>query len=229
MGSEIRKMAAAANVQRITISLHAGAEIAAAREASNVSRGSVSRGGSAPKTASEGCKPPIIILKASAGNLSDRGTEFTKFPLWARPYQCVFCKIPCTIGSQADIAILVLWEVSTNTVLTNTTFPSRSEADSREEFAGASLCSGTLSSTRFSVNCSYHSGKSRNRSLRADSVSSFLSVFSVSVGSSERSLCAHLLVLSLRAFAGRNVQTTESCNNDAGDVCVVDCAGRAGR
>ena len=30
------------------------------------------------------------------------------------------------------------------------------------------------------------------------------------------------LVISLRVVAGRNVETTESCGNDAGDVCVVE-------
>ena len=63
---------------------------------------------------------------------------------------------------------------------------------------------------------------SSNRSPRADSVSSFLSVFSVSVGSSNRSPRADLLVFSLRVVAGRNVETTESCSNDAGCVCVVE-------
>ena len=50
----------------------------------------------------------------------------------------------------------------------------------------------------------------------------FLSVFSVSVGSSDRSHRAWLLVLSLRVVAGRYVETTESCRNDVGDVCVVE-------
>ena len=40
-------------------------------------------------------------------------------------------------------------------------------------------------------------------------------VFSVSVGSSDRSLRAWLLVLSLRVVAGRNVETTKSCGNGA--------------
>ena len=31
--------------------------------------------------------------------------------------QCVFCKDPCHIGSQADFAISDFWEVSINTVL----------------------------------------------------------------------------------------------------------------
>ena len=42
--------------------------------------------------------------------------------------------------------------------------------------------------------------------------------FPVSVGSSDRSSRAALLVLSLRVVAGRNVESTESCGNDARDV-----------
>ena len=42
--------------------------------------------------------------------------------------------------------------------LPDTTFARGSEDNSREELAGASRCSGTLSSTRFSVNSSNHSG-----------------------------------------------------------------------
>ena len=72
------------------------------------------------------------------------------------------------------------------------------------------------------MNSSNHSGRSRNRSLRAGSVSSFLSVFSVSVGSRDKSPRVWPLVLSLRVVVGRNVVTIESCGNDAGDVCAVE-------
>ena len=106
--------------------------------------------------------------------------------------------------------------------LPDTTFLNGSEAASREELAGASLCTGTLSSTRCSVNSSNRSGRSRNGSPRTVSLSSFLCVFSVSVGSGDRSPRAWLLVLSLRVVAGRNEETIESCGNDAGDVCVVE-------
>ena len=117
---------------------------------------------------------------------------------------------PCHLGLHADVAVSVLREVSANTVLARYHFfPRGSEADSREELAGASLCAGTLSSTRFSVNSSNHSGRSRNKSPRASSVSSFLSL-------------SMLLVLSHRVVAGRNVETTESCGIDAGDVGVAE-------
>ena len=69
---------------------------------------------------------------------------------------------PCYLGLHANVAVSVL-RVSEKTVLTDTTVLSGSEADSREELAGASLCAGTLSSTMFSVNSSDHSGRSRNK------------------------------------------------------------------
>ena len=68
------------------------------------------------------------------------------------------------------------------------------------------------------MNSSNPSGRSHN----AGSVCSFLSVFSVSVSSSDKSLRALLLVLSLRVVAGRNAETTESTGNDAGHVCAVE-------
>ena len=52
-----------------------------------------------------------------------------------------------------------------------TSFLTGSVVDSREELAGASLNSGTLSSTRFSLNSANHSGISGNRSIRANSLS----------------------------------------------------------
>ena len=78
-----------------------------------------------------------------------------------------------------------------------TTFLSGSEADSREELAGESLCIGTLSSVRFSVNSCKRSGRSCNGSPSTSS-----------------------LTLSLRIDAGRDVDFTESCGDDVGDVDV---------
>ena len=54
--------------------------------------------------------------------------------------------------------------------LPDTTFARGSESNSLEELE-ASRCSGTLSSTRFSVNSSSHSGRSRDGSLRTYSLS----------------------------------------------------------
>ena len=71
-----------------------------------------------------------------------------------------------------------------------------------------------FSSTRFSVNSSDHYGRSRNGSLRAVSLSSFLFVFSAFVGSGDG---VSFLML-LRVDAGRNVGITVSCGSDAGDV-----------
>ena len=83
----------------------------------------------------------------------------------------------------------------------DTTFPRGSEADSREEPAGASLCSGTLSTTRFSMNSSDHSGRSRNGSLPTLSM---------------------LLVVSLLVDAVRCVGTTASSDNVVGGVGVAE-------
>ena len=68
---------------------------------------------------------------------------------------------PCNLGFLANVAVSVLREVSEILWLPDTTFLSGSEAGLRKELAGASLCAGTLSSTRFSVNSSNHSGMSR--------------------------------------------------------------------
>ena len=78
-----------------------------------------------------------------------------------------FAKSPRDFCPHADLAMFVLREVSMNTVLARYHFfPRGSEADSREELAGSSRCSGALSSTGFSVNSSNHSGRSRNGSPR---------------------------------------------------------------
>ena len=81
---------------------------------------------------------------------------------------------------------------------------------------------GLFSSTIFSVNSCNNSGRSRNGFRRADSVSPFLFMFSVSVGSGNRCPRTVLLVLSLRVDSGRTIGITESCGNDAGDVRVVE-------
>ena len=87
-----------------------------------------------------------------------------------------------------------------------------SEADSWEELAGASVCSGTLSSTRFSVNSSNHSGRSCNGFRVPARCPHFIFGFAV--------FCWFWRQVSLCLPAGRNVETTESCGNDAGDVGV---------
>ena len=92
----------------------------------------------------------------------------------------------------------------------DTTFSRGSDADSREELAGASLCAGTLSSTRFSVNYSNHSGKSSNGFPRTLS----LSFFSISAGSCDGLLHTVVLELSLLVDA----EWSASGNTDVGDV-----------
>ena len=126
---------------------------------------------------------------------------------WSR-YGCASAfpaRSPCYFGSHADVAILVFREVRLILCLPDTTFTRGSEADSREELASASLCSGTLSSTRFSVKTSNHSGKSRNGFLSVPSrCLVFCFGFGFSSGSrdgSPRSL-SMLLVLSLSCWYG---------------------------
>ena len=134
-------------------------------------------------------------------------------------YRCAFAfsaQNPCYFGPHADAVASVLREVSMSTVLTRYHCLNGSEAESREELAGASLKAGTLSSTRCSEIFSNHSGRSRNGSL-----SSFF-VFTVSVGSGDGSLHARLLVLSHCVDAGRNVGITASCGSDAGDLGVAE-------
>ena len=97
----------------------------------------------------------------------------------------------------------------TNTVIAwYDTFPRGSADNSWEELAGASLRAGTVSSTRFSVNSSNHSGRSRNGFLRTSSrclhfclVFWFLLVHATGLPSTV------LLVLSLLVDAGCNVGT----------------------
>ena len=88
--------------------------------------------------------------------------------------------------------------------LPETTFARGSEDNSREEL-GASRCSWTLPSTRFSVNSSNHPGRSRNGSLRTTSLS-FLR------DESPHSYSQHL------SDAGCCAGITNSCDEDVGDV-----------
>ena len=124
----------------------------------------------------------------------------------------------CTLGSQADVAISVLREVRKNCACPITLLRG-SEPDSREELAGASLCSGTLSSTRLSVNSSNHSGRSRNGFPRTFSLSPFFFVlFFGFCWFMATGLHAVLLELSLLVDAW----CSASCNTDVGDVGVAE-------
>ena len=82
----------------------------------------------------------------------------------------------------------------------DTTFARGSEDNSKEELE-AFRCSETLSSTRFSVNYSDHSGRSRNESLRTLSMP---------------------LVLSLLVDAGCCEGITASCDNVVGGAGVAE-------
>ena len=78
-------------------------------------------------------------------------------------------KSPRNLGSHADFVTFVLREVSMETELARYD----SEADSREELAGASLWAGTLSHQKIAVNSSNLSGRSRNGFPRTVSLSLF--------------------------------------------------------
>ena len=142
--------------------------------------------------------------------------------LEARQYQCAFCNEPLLFWFSSRCRNFGPSGSEFKYCLPETTFLSGSEADSREEFAGASLCAGPLSSTRFSVKLFNHSGRSRNGSPRSVWLSPFLFVFAVSVGFDDGSPHAWLLVISLRVDAGRHVEITASCGGDAGDVGVAE-------
>ena len=100
--------------------------------------------------------------------------------------------------------------------LPDTTFARSPESNSREELE-ASRCSGTLSSTRFSVNSSSHSGRSRKVSPRTSSLSFFLG-FLISVGPRDESPRTSSLILLLLIEAGCCVGVTASCDEGVGDV-----------
>ena len=131
---------------------------------------------------------------------------------------------PCYFGSQADVAISVLREVNLYiyiyVVLARYNFSSRLWSWLTKEIAGASLYSGTLSSTRFFVYFSNHSGRSRNGFPRTLSLSSFLFGFGISAGPRDGSLRTLSMprVFSLLFLAGCCVGTMGSCGTNVGEV-----------
>ena len=78
----------------------------------------------------------------------------------------------------------------------------------------ASRCSGTLSSTRFSLNSCSHSGRSCDKFPCTSTSSSFLSGFSVSAGPRDRFACTYSLIFSLLVDAGWSVRVTLSFDED---------------
>ena len=159
------------------------------------------------------------------------------FPLWARLYQHVFCKMPsifCCL--QADIAMWVLRKVRIYTVLTRTWFHlcfRDSIGNSWEELVvsrslGAGFLrdsAGLLSPTKFSLKSwsqSRNSYKSCNRLLCTSSSPSFLFLFSVSVGLCNGLHRSSSLVLPLLSGVGFSVylltSITEFCDEDFDEV-----------
>ena len=86
-----------------------------------------------------------------------------------------------------------------------------------------SLNANTPSSSRFSVNSSNHSGKSRNRFPGTGTLSLFLFVSLVSVRFRNRFPDARMFVLSLRVVAGLDEESSDvSCGNYVGDVLALE-------
>ena len=97
-----------------------------------------------------------------------------KFPLWARLDQCVGALVIFVLKQISQCRSFGKWVKIL--CLPDTTFAHGSESNSWEELE-ASRCSGTLTETRFSVNSSSHSGRSRNGSPRTSSLSFLFGVF----------------------------------------------------
>ena len=103
-------------------------------------------------------------------------------------FTCAFsARSPCDLGSPAYLAFPVFREVTINTVFSRNAVLTHSVGGSREELAGGSPCSGTLSSTRFSLNSYNHPGNSRNAFRRARLLSPFFTVSVFVVVSGNRS------------------------------------------
>ena len=86
-----------------------------------------------------------------------------------------------------------------------------------------SLDANTPSSSRFVVNSSNHSGKARNRFPGAGTMSLFLMVFLVPVGSRSWFPSTGMLVLSRRGVAGLDEESSDvSCGNDVGDALALE-------
>ena len=109
----------------------------------------------------------------------------------------------CDFGPLAILAISVFREVSINTVFTKSTLLVGSNDGSREELACESLRSGTLSSTRYSLNsCSHSRISEQNGSLRSFSWSSFSFSFGFGVGLENGSPRSFLSTCSLDTDTG---------------------------
>ena len=89
---------------------------------------------------------------------------------------------------------------------------------SRDESPRLGVLDGTLSSTRFSLNSSGQSGRSRDESPRTSSLSSFPLGFSVSATPRDESPRTSSPIFSLLVDAGRSVGVTASCDEDVEDA-----------
>ena len=154
---------------------------------------------------------------------------FTSFTKWIFCPRCgcasaSSARSPCHFGLHADVAISVLREASTNTVLTPIALFSAALKLTHEKNSRVRPCVLELLRPQdFLWILLTIFGRSRNKSHRTGSVSSFLFVFFGFYWFWRHvSPRAWLLILSLRVVSGRNVETTESCGNDAWNVCVAE-------
>ena len=130
------------------------------------------------------------------------------FPLWARLHWCVFCKKPFAISVLKQMSQFRSFGKWVKMLcLLCTTFARHSEGNSWAELE-ASRCSGTLSSTRLSL----------NEFPRTCSLSSILFSFSVSAGPCDEFPRTSSIKLSLLVDAGCSVGVTVSCYEDVGEV-----------
>ena len=135
----------------------------------------------------------------------------------------------CYFGSQADVAISVLREVNLYIyiyiyiyiVLARYNFSSRLWSWLTKEIAGASLYSGTLSSTRFFVYFSNHSGRSRN-GFPPYSFIVFIFIWIWDFCWSTRRISPYSFdatrILTSLSLAGCCVGTMGSCGTNVGEV-----------
>ena len=130
-------------------------------------------------------------------------------PLWARLYQCVFCKEPLWFWFSGRYRNFGPSGSEKNAVLTRSTFARGPESNSREELE-ASRCSWTLSSTRPCLKSCGHSGRSCNKFPRSSSLSTFLGGFSV--------YCWSMRQISLYFLTHTLMGVTLSCDEGVGKV-----------
>ena len=126
-----------------------------------------------------------------------------------------FCKL-CSVAWEAFV---LHWYDCVHCVAkfcTTTTYRG-SEGNSCEELE-ASRCSGTLSSTRFPLNSSIHSGRSCDKFPRTSTFHHVLYGFSISASPRDEFLRSTSSLILFLVDAGCSVGVTASCDEDAGRI-----------